>query len=139
MPPTNSSATAPSTRMTASEWLVVRSATVDLRAIAREHIPQRAELVDGLTGGVAGLRVAHEVVERMTVVRHLGAAIAALGRAEQRSLDVRPSRRRPRDRQRRPETRACPVAGARHRLVGHEVVQRATVAVDEDVAELRGR
>src|SRR5207244_1443199 len=50
--------------------------------------PRAAELGDVLAADLPGLGVADVVVERPPGVRDLAAAVAALGRAEQRALDA---------------------------------------------------
>src|SRR5438477_11904474 len=89
MPPITSSATAPSIRVAVSDGVLVCSTMGDLRATARQDVPLRTELVDVLAGGIAGLRVAGEVVERVAVIGHLGSAVGSLRGAEQRGADLR--------------------------------------------------
>src|SRR3954470_517168 len=49
----------------------------------RQHVPGSAEPGVALAGGVAGLAVALEAVERVAVVRDLRLPVRARGRAEQ--------------------------------------------------------
>src|ERR1700729_3629211 len=97
----------------------------DLRAVGRQDVPRGAELVDGLTGGVAGLGVAGEVVERVTVVGHLGGAVGSPGGTEQRGADPPAGFRGPGNGERWPHARARRVASAGGRLVRGEVIERA--------------
>src|SRR5213596_4042341 len=60
----------------------------DLVACGGEHVPLGAEAVDALPAGLARGAVAGVGVERMPVVGHLAAPVAALGRAELRRGDA---------------------------------------------------
>src|SRR5580765_3212301 len=97
---------------------------VDLLPGGREDPPRAAELVDALSGGLAGLAVAHEVVEGVAAVGDLELAVAALGRAEERGADAGPGDRLSVGRERRPECGTGAVADAGGALVGGKVVER---------------
>src|SRR6476646_10195264 len=110
-------------------------ATVALPARGREDPPRGAELVDALTCRLARLLIADEVVERVMVVGHLELAVLALRGAEEGRAHAAPGDRLRSRGERRPQGGAGAVAGARHALVGWEVVQRPTLAIDQDLAE----
>src|SRR3954469_18887995 len=77
-------------------WRVGRASSVaapDAFARRRDGVPPGAEGADTLTLGVAWLGVLAEAVERMAVVGHLRAPVAALARPEQ-CLASRAGRRR---------------------------------------------
>src|SRR5437763_3723730 len=110
---------------------------MDLLAARREHPPRPAELIDALSGRLAALAVAHEVVERVAVVRDLELPVLAPRRAEQRRPHAGPRTRLALREERWPERGARAVTDAGGALVGREVVQGDALAVDEDPAEPR--
>src|SRR5512133_4113836 len=76
----------PSARHRVPKCLGKRKASlvvVDLLAVLADDVPLSAELVDALSSHVAGSLVANEVVERVTCVRDLSAAITASRGADQ--------------------------------------------------------
>src|SRR3954469_25691657 len=77
----------------------------------RQHIPGSAEPGAALAGGVAGLAVALETVERVAVVGDLRLAVGPRNRAEQRGLRAAAGRRLPARAQRGPRRGAS--AGTR--------------------------
>src|SRR3989442_9001961 len=117
-------------------WLCTL-ATVDLLACGREHPPRAAELVDALPGRLPRLPVADEVVERVTVVGDLELPVLPLRRAEQRGAHAVAGMHLPFGDERRPQRSAGAVAAARAALVLDEVVQRDSLAVDQDAAQPR--
>src|SRR4051794_29265263 len=101
-----------------------------------DDVPLGAELLDvlplggpGAGGGVVG-------VERVVVVGDLLAAALARRRAEQRRLQAGARVRLADGQHRRPDLRAGAGARALAALVLLEHVERALVAVDDDLAEL---
>src|SRR4051812_14647657 len=65
----------------------------DLGAGRRQYVPGCAEPVAALAGGLAGLAVALEAVERVAVVGDLRLPVGARDRAEQRGLRAAAGRR----------------------------------------------
>src|SRR4051794_3276947 len=112
------------------------SVVVDLLARRRHGVPLGAEAVDALPLGVSGLLVLHEVVDRVTLVGHLGLAVRAGGRAEQRRLGLAGRLWLAGRQQRRPGRRAVARAPALLGLVLFEQVERAAVRADQERAEL---
>src|SRR6266536_2145688 len=110
---------------------------MDLLACSREDPPRCAELVDALACRLARLPIGDEVVERVAVVRDLELAVLPLRRAEERRADTVSGYRLPLRRQRRPEGGARAVARTRRAFVLDEVVQRDSLAVDENASERR--
>src|SRR5713101_199934 len=121
-----------------STWLGAL-AMVNLLTCSRDDPPRAAELVDALARRLARLPVADEVVERVTAVRDLELAVLALRRTEQRGADTGTGDRLALREERRPERRARAIANARRALVLDEVVERDSLAVDENAPELRLR
>src|SRR5437879_10429222 len=58
--------------------------SADLVAVWPDDVPGGAEVVDPLSCGISGIVIGDDVVERVSRVRHLGRAVAALCRPEQR-------------------------------------------------------
>src|SRR5690349_10161979 len=117
-------------------WACRRSVpAADALAGGPNRVPPGAEGAHALPVGVARLAVFAEPVERVAVVGHLRASVAALARPEQRLPD-RPRRRGLAARQQgRPLRRARPRARASRRLVLLEEIQRPAAAVDEERPE----
>src|SRR4051812_8130233 len=122
-------------RVRGSGWRrAIALALVDLAPGGREHVPLGAEVLEALAGGVAGLLVAGVEVERVAVVGHL--AFAAGGGDRGELAPERPARGGGRaGGQRRPRAQAGARAVALGGRVGLEEVERAAVAVDEDLAQ----
>ena len=55
---------------------------VERGAVGLHEVPMRAELIESLTAGVARVVVAGVVVQRVTVIGELGAAVASGGAAD---------------------------------------------------------
>src|SRR3954453_20134070 len=134
--PTPSSAAAPRER-TSPRVLWARSVTVDLASARREHVPLRAELVQALAGVLTGLGVGRVAVERVAVVGDLERPVAALGGPELGRVHAGAGLGLTRGRGGRPQARAGSVAGAHGSLVRLEQVKRASLAVDEGVADVQ--
>src|SRR5205085_11325853 len=114
----------------------IRLAPVDLAPGGRQHVPLGPEVLEALPRGVAGLLVAGVEVERVAVVGHL--ALAARGGDRGELASERRARGGGRaGGQRRPRAQAGAGAVALGRRVGLEEVERASVAVNEDLAERR--
>src|SRR3954470_7791494 len=93
----------------------------------RQHVPGSAEPGAALAGGVAGLAVALEAVERVAVVGDLRLPVRARGRAEQGRLGAAARRRLAARAQRRPCGGASSGAHAPGAGVLLEEVERAAL------------
>src|SRR3954470_23792754 len=91
----------------------------------RQHIPGSAEPGAALAGGVAGLAVALEAVERVAVVGDLRLSVGARDRAEQRGLRAAAGRRLAACAQRGPCLGASAGARALRARVLRDRVERA--------------
>src|SRR5436309_118722 len=111
-------------------------ALVELLARGVHDVPLGAEGLRALALGLTGLRVAREGVQRAAVVGHLRLAVLALGGAEQRSLHAGARVRLAGGEGRWPELGALSIAGALAVLVLLEQVERLSVPVHEDLAEI---
>src|SRR4051812_20495456 len=118
---------------------LVALALRDGAAVGGDDEPVGAEAVAGLTGRLAGLRVAGEVVERVAGVGHLERSVGALGGCEQRRLRAGPRERLAGRGQRRPGFSAAAGTGAGRALVGLPEVQRAALGIDEERAQVACR
>src|SRR5260370_41283254 len=85
----------------------------DLLSVGPDDVPAGAEVVDSLSGGISGIVIGDDVVQRVARVGHLGRAVGALRRAQERGVYARACLRRATGQQRRPVGRAWPVAGGR--------------------------
>src|SRR5204862_2316922 len=92
--------------------------------------PGAAEFDDVLAADLPRLCVADVVVERPAVISDLAAAVAALGRADQRALDAGARSQRPFRVIDRPGLCAGAVASAAAVLVSRERVEHVPVAVE---------
>src|SRR4051795_10048156 len=101
----------------------------------RDDPPRGTEAVAALAGGLAGLGVAGEGVERVAGVGDLARAVRALGRAEQRGLDRTAGLGRAGGRQGWPVLCAVAAARALGAMIGVPEVKRAAVGVDEERAQ----
>src|SRR3954452_12352343 len=128
----------PRRRRTHSPWRPSSPLVLQRLAGGGDDPPRGAEAVAALPGGLAGLGVAGEGVERVAGVGDLARAVRALGRAQQRGLGRAAGLGRGGGRQRRPCLRAGAAAGARGALVGVPEVEGAAVGVDEERAQRAG-
>src|SRR5689334_19955059 len=119
----------------ASRTIPRRGSAPDLLSVWAEDEPGGAEVVNGLSGGISGIVIGDDVVQRVARVRHLDRAVGAVGGAEERSAGAAARLRGAVGEERWPVRRARAVARGGRALVGLEEVERPPAAVDQDLAE----
>src|SRR6202165_1807091 len=110
--------------------------SADLLAVWSDDVPERAEVVEGLSVGLPGIVIGDDVIKRMPAVSDLDRAVGPGRGAEQRPADAATGFGCPVREQRRPVDGALPVAGRAHALVSLEQIERASASVDADRAHL---
>src|SRR2546423_5355736 len=116
---------------------IPRRGSADLVSVRPDDVPWGAEVVDPLPGRISGIVIGDDVVQRVAGIRHLGRAVVAPRRAEQRCVGARPGLWRTTSEDWRPVGRARAVARGYIALVRLEEVKSVAVAVDQDLAQRR--